>query len=214
MAFDEDKALLAHSALSVSEIPGGGLSPDAEEIARLVRLVLGGERAAFERIIARYERRVMLMALRLLGARDDAQDAAQEVFLRAFKYLHRLDLGKPVEPWLLRMTVNVCRDIGRRKSRQRETSLDGVAPESLAADSSGDPHAGLTGEQERQMLWRALDSLPEKERRAIILRDVEGLSTSEVAAILGSTETTVRSQISRGRLRVKEAIDRMRGGRE
>src|SRR5262245_49774560 len=106
MEFDQDKALLAHSALSISEIPDA-LSPEAEEVARLVRLTLSGEPAAFDRIIARYERRVMTMALRLLGAPDDARDAAQEVFLRAFKYLHRLDLRKPIEPWLMRMTVNV-----------------------------------------------------------------------------------------------------------
>ena len=62
------------------------------------------------------------------------------------------------------------------------------------------------------ILQRALDSLPEKERLAIILRDVEGLSTAEVALILRSSETTVRSQVSRGRLRLKAAIDRLVGG--
>ena len=62
------------------------------------------------------------------------------------------------------------------------------------------------------MVWKALDSLPEKERMAIVLRDIEGFSTSEVAAILRSSETTVRSQVSRGRLRMKELIDQMMGG--
>ena len=63
------------------------------------------------------------------------------------------------------------------------------------------------------MLWKALDTLPEKERLAVILRDIDGMKTSEVAEILGSSETTVRSQVSRARVRMKEVIDRMTGGR-
>ena len=64
------------------------------------------------------------------------------------------------------------------------------------------------------MLWKALNSLPEKERIAITLRDIEGLSTTEVAAILETSESTVRSQISRARVRMKDAIDEMLGGRQ
>jgi RNA polymerase sigma-70 factor (ECF subfamily) len=134
---------------------------------------------------------------------------AQEVFLRAFKYLHRLDLQKPFEPWLMRITVNACRDAARRRQRRRDTLVDIDAAE--APDPSPDPHADLTRKQERLMLQAALDSLPEKERLAILLRDVEGLSTAEVASILQSSETTVRSQVSRGRLRLKAVIDRATG---
>ena len=109
MEFRADGSLLVHTALSMSRLSRDELSRDAAEIARLVRLTLGGDSTAFEPIIRRYETRVMTLAARLLGTRDDARDVAQEVFLRAFKYLHRLDLDKPVEPWLMRITVNVCR---------------------------------------------------------------------------------------------------------
>jgi RNA polymerase sigma-70 factor (ECF subfamily) len=78
-------------------------------------------------------------------------------------------------------------------------------------DQSADPCAGLERKQQRLILQRALDLLPEKERLAIVLRDVEGLSTADVAAILQSSETTVRSQVSRGRVRLKEAIGRLTG---
>jgi RNA polymerase sigma-70 factor, ECF subfamily len=182
------------------------------EIAALVQRTLGGDSAAFEQIIIRYERRVLSFAMKLLGASDDAQDAAQEVFLRAFKYLHRLDLRKPIEPWLMQMTMNVCRNIGRSRQRRWHTFSQMVEPDVAPADDSADPHADLAEEQQRQILWRALDTLPEKERMAVVLRDIEGRSTSEVAEILGSTETTVRSQISRGRVKMKEAIDDMIGG--
>ena len=152
----------------------------------------------------------MTVAARLLGTRDDARDAAQEVFLRAFKYLHRLDLRKPMEPWLLRITVNVCRDAARNRNRRQTTFVGGGDYDAI--DESPDQHARLTQQQERVLLQQALDELPEKERLAIVLRDVEGLPTCEVAAILHSSETTVRSQISRGRVRLKDAIDRLTGG--
>jgi RNA polymerase sigma-70 factor (ECF subfamily) len=188
-------------------------TPEQTEMASLVRLAIGGDVAAFEGVIRRYERRVISIAAKLLGGVDDAQDAAQEVFFRAFRYLHRLDPNKPIEPWLVRMTVNVCRDIGRKRGRWRHTVPLVAAPEAAIA-ATGDPHTGLTGEQEKQMVRRALESLPEKERLAILLRDVEGYATAEVAEILRSSETTVRSQISRGRLKMKQTLDRIIGGRQ
>jgi len=211
MEFGYDNSELIQP-LTMARTPGTETTPETADFVKLIRLALSGDSAAFEQIVARYDRRVMSLAIRLLGSPDDAQDAAQEVFLRAFKYLHRLDLQKPIEPWLMQMTVNVCRDIGRKRQQRRNTFLEISQPEEMIADRSCDPLSGVTGEQERQMIRTALNSLPEKERRAIVLRDVEGLTTSEVAAILHSSETTVRSQISRGRLKIKEIIDRMLGG--
>jgi RNA polymerase sigma-70 factor (ECF subfamily) len=188
-------------------------SSDVAEVATLVQRTLGGDAAAFEQLILRYERRVFTLAMKLLGSTDDAQDAAQEVFLRVFKYLHRFDIQKPIEPWLLQMTVNVCRNIGRDRQRRWNTFPETVETQTAVVQESPGPHAGIAEEQERLMLWKALDSLPDKERLAVILRDIDGRKTSEVALILGSSETTVRSQISRGRVRLKEAIDQMLGGR-
>ena len=183
------------------------------EVSSLVQRTLGGDDRAFEQLIIRYERRVFTLAMKLLGSTEDAQDAAQEVFLRVFKYIHRFDLQKPLEPWLLQMTVNVCRNIGRDRLRRWNTFPVTVDPELPVASEARDPHAGLKEEQERRLLWKALDTLPEKERLAVILRDIDGLKTSEVAQILGSTETTVRSQVSRARVRMKEVIDQMMGAR-
>src|SRR5262249_46349696 len=109
--------------------------------------------------------------------------------------------------------VNVCHDIARKRKKWQHTVPLVAAPEA-AIVASGDPHTGLTGEQEKQIVRQALGSLPHKERQAIVLRDVEGYSTAEVAEILRSSETTVRSQICRGRLKMKQLIDRMIGGHE
>jgi RNA polymerase sigma-70 factor, ECF subfamily len=185
---------------------------EISEIAGLVTRTIAGDRTAFELIVARYERRVLTLSLRLLGEPEDAQDAAQDVFLRAYKYIHRLDTTKPIEPWLVRMTVNVCRDIGRLRQRRR-AAFPTVATEVIAVDTSADPHHGMAVEQQRQLLRKALDELGEKERMAVVLRDIEGFSTAEVAAILRSSETTVRSQVSRARVKIKETIELLIGGR-
>ena len=199
--------------LLMSRAPEDEAAPETLEIEALVRRTLAGDCGAFEQMVLRYERRVMTLSIRLLRGVNDAQDATQEVFLRAFKYIHRLDVRRRVEPWLMRITVNVCRDIQRKTQRRHPTFSEVPASESEARDPSKDPYCGFAWEQQRQQLWKALEALPEKERMAVILRDVEGFSTSEVAEILGSSEGTIRSQICRGRLKIREAMDLMTGGR-
>jgi RNA polymerase sigma-70 factor, ECF subfamily len=183
-----------------------GLGSGAEaqaEFAAILERAIAGDVSAFEQILLRYERRVLSVAWRLLGKQEDAQDAAQEVFLRAFRYLHRFDRRRPFEPWLMKMTVNVCHDLGRKRREQPHEPVD---PDFLRGSS--DPHGDLHSEEQRQMLRRALQELPEKERAAIVLRDIEGLSTAEVAEILGSSEPTVRSQISTARLKIRKMLKR------
>ena len=198
------------------------LAPDREpfagtlEIETLVRRTLAGDPTAFEGIVRKFERRIMTLSLRLLGNVQAAEDAAQETFLRAFRYMHRLDLEKPMEPWLMQIAVNVCRDQAHKQRQLRTVFPEGRGAESAdleLRDETPDPQDELTAEERRRALREALNLLPEKERLALLLRDVEGFSTAEVASMLGSSETTVRSQICRGRLRLKEALDRIPGGK-
>lgn len=191
-------------------LQGNEESPAASELNALIARAVTGDRAAFGEIIGRYERRVVTLSWRLLGTVEDAEDAAQEVFLRAFKYLHRFDTTKPIEPWLVRMTVNVCRVAGRKRHQRRSfLCADTKAPDPAAP---GDPHADFDAAEQRRILQNVLSGLPEKERTAVILRDIEGMSTAEVAAILGSSEATVRSQISSARLKIRKQVQRMKGG--
>jgi RNA polymerase sigma-70 factor (ECF subfamily) len=179
------------------------------ELTILLIRAASGDAAAFEQIVIRHERRVLTLSWRLLGTMEDAQDAAQEVFLRTFKYLHRFDVQKPFEPWLVRMTVNVCRDLG--KARQLRGAI--LVEQRELQDPGHDPHDELQFEQQRQMLYRALNELPEKERTAFVLRDIEGMTTGETAEALGSSEATIRSQISSARLKIRKFVERMNGGR-
>ena len=214
MELRSDGSPLGAEACWMSEIGNRDRAPEeASAEAALVARAVAGEPAAFEQLMVRNERRVLTLAWRLLGRMDEAQDAAQEVFLRAFRYLHRFDGRKPLTPWLMRITVNVCRDLGRKRQSLPTTfsAMDTPPAESAAMGPAGNPHEELAADERRQMLWTALDRLPAKERAAIVLRDLEGLSTEEVAALLKSSQATVRSQISSARLKIRKDIERMKG---
>ena len=174
---------------------------EPEEAARWLRLAKSGDAAAFEALLRIHEAPVARTALRLLGNRQDTQDAAQEVFLRLHRNLRQIDGAGNVAGWLYRVTVNVCRDMLRK--RKNVASLDDSR---LSVASSME--ADLGREQQRRLVVEALRALPEKERAALTLRDLEGLSTREVAGILGSSEATVRSQISAARLKIRKILGR------
>ena len=170
-----------------------------EEPAAALRLAQVGDLAAFERLMRCYERRVFLIALRLLGNYEDAQDAAQEVFLRLHRHLGRMRADRDPGPWLYRVAVNVCRDLARARAR--------VEALEETADPAGAHDEALGRKQRRRLVEKALGSLPAKQRAAVVLRDIEGLATPEVARALGCSEATVRSQVSAARLRIKAFVE-------
>lgn len=161
-----------------------------------------GDRAVFEFLMRRHERLVLVTALRLLGNLADAQDASQEVFLRLYRNLARVGTVENLAGWLYRVTVNVCRDVRRRSDAG--VPVDGLE----LASSSGDPQHATAESERRAALNRSLRILGEKERAALVLRDLEGLSTTEVAHILGVSEATVRSQVSKARVKMKSFLER------
>ncbi|HYM00920.1 MAG TPA: RNA polymerase sigma factor [Blastocatellia bacterium] len=177
---------------------------------RLIERAQKGDKAAFEDLMVRSERRVVSIAWKMLGNEDDARDAAQDAFFRLYKYLKSYRASEDFDGWLYRIVINVCRDIRRKRKASTvsyESERDAGALESLVSED--DIEAKAIESQQRQIVAQALDSLSKKEREALVLRDLEGLSTSEVARILGSSETTVRSQISTARSKIKAFKDRL-----
>jgi len=203
-----DIAFMANQ-LAGDEAAGG--ETHEEFFVSLIERAKTGDAAAFEQMMLCTERRVARVAWRILGNREDARDATQEVFMRAFKYLHRFDSAQGFHGWLYRITVNVCRDM-QRKSRPYEdkhaVSLNTQCSMLDARTAADDTEAIAVQAQRRTIVARALDTLPEKERAAIVLRDLEGLSTEEVARVLGSSQATVRSQISTARAKIKLYCER------
>lgn len=175
--------------------------------ARLLARIRAGDIGAFEELMMLHERRVLRTAFRLLGHLEDAEDAAQEVFLRFYKYLARFDDTRELSPWLYRMTVNICRDLARKRPSQAVLSLEDVQLDQMPTALETDDGASLS--ERRRIVAEGLKTLPEKERAALVLRDIEGLSTKEVARVLGSSEMTVRSQVSRARVKMKKFVERV-----
>jgi len=186
----------------------------ADYFAPLVTLARAGDALAFERIMLATEQRVVSIAWRMLGNRDDASDAAQEVYLRVFKYLARFRTGEDFRGWLYRITINVCHDFSRKRRLTttmhfEETYFDQERPALEATVSGGNPEALALYAQQLALVRRAMQSLPVKERAALVLRDLEGFSTEEVARVLGSRPVTVRSQISSARGKLKTYCDKL-----
>ena len=185
----------------------------ADYFAALVARARAGDETAFERIMLATEQRVVSIAWRMLGNRDDARDAAQDVYLRVFKYLARFRAGEDFRGWLYRITINVCHDFARKKGATgfQFDQIDFVQ-ESAALEigrRGTDPESLALQEQQLALIRSALQSLPPKERAALVLRDLEGFSTKEVAQALGSRPVTVRSQVSSARAKIKTYCDKL-----
>ncbi len=180
-----------------------GAMDTPDERFGLIEAARSGDLAAFEALMQRYERLVLVTAWRLLGRLEDAKDASQEVFLKLYRNLGKLERADNLTGWLYKVTVNVCHDLRRR--RRPETSVeeagDAPAPEA-------DPQQAFTQAERLRALDLSLRRLSERERTAVVLRDLEGLSTEEVARILGSTQATVRSQISQARVKMRSFLER------
>ncbi len=166
-------------------------------------VIFGTARVAsepFETIVRLREAQVLRTAFRILGNWADAEDVAQETFLR----LHRHGMGfrddAALSSWLYRVTANLCFD--RTRAAKPAAEMPELRATGISAESS------VIREQAKERLMAALAMLPTRERAAVVLREIEGLSTAEVAEALGSSEVTVRSQISRALIRLRGILQR------
>lgn len=157
-----------------------------------------------------HQQQVLRTATCILGRREDARDVAQEVFLRLYRNLARIRDETDLRPWLYQVTVNVCRDFAKKRRRLPTSPLDGEAAEVPARESNID--GNLDEERKRRLVQSALKELPAKERAALVLRDIEGLSSEHAARVLGSSGATVRSQVASARIKIRKFCERaMRG---
>jgi RNA polymerase sigma-70 factor (ECF subfamily) len=167
-----------------------------------IQETLRGDRRAFEGVVRRYTPVLYSLAYRLLGAREEAEEAVQETFLRAFRALPRFRLGRRFHPWLYAIALNYLRT---RYRRERRRAALRARPLEEALDVPGAPQTGAdpAGEVERaaaeRLAQEALEGLPSRYREVFVLRQIEGLAVREVAEILGLPEGTVKSFLHRGR---------------
>ena len=183
--------------------------------SELVERVKAGDSMAFDQIMIYSQHRVISLAWRMLGNEDDARDATQETFLRVYKYLDSYKKEQDFFAWIYRITVNVCHDIAK-KQKIRKDQIISIGSEGEFGtfdfpDSRDSAEDAAILKQKREIVANAIQILPEKERAAIVLRDVEGLPTEEVARIMQSSPTTIRVQISSARKKLKLYCNRYLG---
>jgi RNA polymerase sigma-70 factor (ECF subfamily) len=174
-----------------------GSEPDAALIARAQR----GDLDAFGALVQRHEAMAVRVAA-VVGGSAGAEDAAQEAFVRAYRSLHRFDLGRPFRPWLSRIVANVAKN--RVRGEQRHALLALRAPYEVAsADVVAD---AIDAAARREALADALARLPERDRLVIAYRWFEDMSEREIADALGVRPGTVKSRLSRAMARLRAEL--------
>jgi RNA polymerase sigma-70 factor, ECF subfamily len=178
----------------------------AETEARLLARAQAGDVSAFERLSSAYADRLFMLLLRLLGDRSEAEDVAQEVMLRAWRGIARFQGQSSYFTWLYRIAVNEANRALEKKARRPAGVSIGADELQLPASPAHDPSRQAENSELRRVLGHALAELPPALRTAIVLRDVEGLSTQEAAEIAGVSQAAFKSRLHQARLRVRAAI--------
>jgi len=176
----------------------------------LVVRCLQRDEVAWQLLVERHSRRVLNIAYQFTGRRDEAEELAQEVFLRVFRSLHQFDLTTHFVPWLVRVSRNLCIDEHRSRAREKAALVaDEVDPE-RTEDTGASPYRNLEEKELEQRVRRGLAELGEELRTALVLRDLQGLSYSEIAEVLHLAVGTVKSRIHRGRLELATVLCKSR----
>jgi RNA polymerase sigma-70 factor, ECF subfamily len=184
-----------------------GLNPHVPENDTRPGRARQGDLDAFNALVLDYQRLVYNLCYQLLGQAQAAEDATQETFVNAWRSISGFR-GESFRPWLLRIAANLCRDELRRRARRPASSLDlaleGGMPE--PEGNSVSPETSAINTDLRFRLETALRQLPDEQRLAIVLCDVEGLDYSEIAQVMKTSLGTVKSRIARGRQRMRQLM--------
>ena len=185
-------------------------SPDV--IESLIQRCINGDQLAWEEIVRQYWRKVFNVAYKFVGKHDEAEDLAQDIFLKIFKSLDTFDRRANFQTWLISISRNLCIDHYRSVRKERETiDRDVDAGELAPASHTPGPFAALEQRDRVTLLRQALSALPETLRTAVLMRDILELSYQEIADKLRLPEGTVKSRINRGRTELARQIRKLRG---
>jgi RNA polymerase sigma-70 factor, ECF subfamily len=189
---------------------------EQEEDLALVSLTLGGDEAAFAEIVRRYSPRVFQVASRFYRRRSDVEDAAQEVFLRAYTRLTDYEGHGSLEGWMTRIATTTCLNLLRDSKRRPEATLNDLPEEesdwleNQLADLSIERHRSAeSGMVAADLADRALATLSPDDRLALILLDGAGTSIKQITEMTGWSESKVKTRASRARRRMREAVEKL-----
>lgn len=180
-----------------------------------IRAFLNGEREAFDRLVMRHADRTLNLCIRLLGDREEAEDCAQEVFVKVFQNVKNFRLESRFSTWIYAIAVNTCKN--RRKSaefrfwerilrlgRNSEENEEGVILDT--EDPSPSPLKLLTNGEQERLLQKAMDALSHDHRMVLVLRYVEGLAYEDICHITGYNPGTLKSKLARARKQLHHKI--------
>lgn len=181
---------------------------------QLVERAKNGDREAFKELVEAYQRKVYGICIGMLKNPDDSMDVTQEVFIKVYRYLENFNQQSSFYTWIYRITVNKCIDFIRKKKRQREVDYDETVPQSSDSEEGEwtpsrlglNPDRVYARKELRGKMLEALESLGEKHRTILILREVEGLSYEEIADVLQVSKGTVMSRLYHARRYFQDAV--------
>jgi RNA polymerase sigma-70 factor (ECF subfamily) len=188
----------------------------ADPDVRLMLEVRDGSAAAFEELVLRYQGRLVAVLEHLVGSREQAEDLAQEVFLRVYRARQRYEVSAKFSTWLFRIANNVASNALRSESRRREVNLQprdsgamGVRSwDAMLQASSGQmPARQLDKAEVRDIVRMALGALNERQRMAVLLSKFEGMSYADISEVMGLSSPAIKSLLSRARGNLREVLE-------
>jgi len=180
---------------------------EAATATALVAAAKAGDRRAFEALVRRYRKRIYALALHIVGSTSEADDIAQEVFLKAFRALPQFEGRSQFFTWVYRMAVNRSLNARRDRSRRNEDPFEDPRVElAVAVDARDNPGLAAELRQTYGRLLRALDSLPVEMRTTVILVSLQGLSHGEAGVIQKVSDGTIAWRMHEARRRLHEAM--------
>ena len=181
----------------------------------LIRAVQAGDMAAFDELVLKHKDRLFNVVYWFLGDYQEANDCAQETFIKVFKSIKKFRLESTFSTWLYRIAINTCKN--RIKSSAYKWKKKTVSLETSNGSKNGNPFSEIVNgsptpamafeKKERMMrIQKAINSLPEEQNRVVVLRDIQGLSYQDISDITGLNLGTVKSKLARGRLALKNRL--------
>jgi RNA polymerase sigma-70 factor (ECF subfamily) len=193
--------------MAIAASAAGRVGIDEPRDADLIQQVLGGNTAVFELLMRRYNERVYRAARSIVRDEDEAEDVMQQAYVNAFTHLRQFNGSAQFSTWLTRIAVNEALARVRRQGRYEvfDDELSNVEPFMFRNPADNPERDAFAGELRGLLEW-AIDRLPNGMREVFVLRDVEGLSTSEAAECLGVSEDVVKTRLSRGRATLRRVL--------
>jgi RNA polymerase sigma-70 factor (ECF subfamily) len=184
----------------------------------LVRAFQSGDSIAFDRLVLRYKDRIFSLCFRFLGDYQEAENSAQDVFLKTYRSIKNFRFESSFYTWLYRIAVNTCKN--RLKSAEYRNFKERISIKDAETDDKNSRYTALSDEKKNplaeiekkeriSLIQEAIDSLPTEHKDVIILRDIEGLSYQEIISITGYRLGTLKSKLARARASLRQKLGRM-----